>query len=205
MSHPAMSQIFGTFQADPPTSQEYLVLSFSPSSTPLKQRWRTNGLSADFLADYLATFFPSETNAANPKITRSEVKGAVSYIANELLENAMKFSDEVSSYPISIALHLYNDRLLFVSKNSLASQTIEKFQTFLTLLTTEDPQELIIHQIEASADDTHEGSGSGLGLLTMINDYGAELGWKFEPAQTDSAVMTVTTMVQLTLQDKGAN
>jgi len=199
-----MSQTFGNFQEEPPISQEYLVLNFSPSSTPLKQRWRTNGLSADFLADYLATFFPSETNAANPKITRSEVKGAVSYIANELLENAMKFSNEGSNYPISIALHLSDDSLIFVSKNSLAPQTVEKFQTFLTLLTTEDPQELMFRQIEASADESNEGGGSGLGLLTMINDYCAELGSKFETVKVDPAIITVTTMVQLTLQDKGA-
>ncbi len=198
-----MSQIFGIFQEEPPASQEYLMLNFSPSSTPLKQRWRTNGLSADFLADYLATFFPSETNADNPTITRAEVKGAVSYIANELLENAMKFSDETSNYPISIALHLYTDRLLFISKNSLPSHAVAKFQTFLNMLITEDPQELMIRQIEADADEIRDGGGSGLGLLTMINDYGAELGWKIEPVQKEPLIMAVTTMVQLTLQDTG--
>ncbi|MCS6812906.1 MAG: DUF6272 family protein [Cyanobacteria bacterium] len=199
-----MSQIFGSFEEDPPTSQEYLVLSFSPSSTPLKQRWRTNGLSADFLADYLATFFPSETSAANPKITRAEVKGAVSYIANELLENAMKFSDESADYSISIGLHLYSDRLLFVARNSLTPERAAKFQTFLKKLTTEDPQELMIRQIEADVDETSQSGGAGLGLLTMINDYDAKLGWKFETICKDPTVMTVTTMVQLTLQDKGA-
>ncbi len=199
-----MSQTFGNFQEEPPISQEYLVLNFSPSSTPLKQRWRTNGLSADFLADYLATFFPSETDAVNSKITRSEVKGAVSYIANELLENAMKFSDEGSNYPISISLHLSDESLIFVSRNSLAPQTVEKFQAFLAVLTTEDPQELMFRQIEASAEGSDVVSGSGLGLLTMINDYAADLGWKFETVQKDPVVVTVTTMVQLTLQDKGA-
>ena len=31
----------------------------------------------------------------------------------------------------------------------------------------------------------------------MINDYGARLGWKFEPQHDDPKVMKVTTLVQL--------
>ncbi|MDP8966289.1 MAG: ATP-binding protein, partial [Cyanobacteriota bacterium] len=38
---------------------------------------------------------------------------------------------------------------------------------------------------------------SGLGLLTMINDYQAQLGWKFETIQKDPEAIAVTTMVQL--------
>jgi hypothetical protein len=48
--------VLGNFIENLPPSQEYLILSFSPSSIPLKQRWRNNCLSADFLADYLSTF-----------------------------------------------------------------------------------------------------------------------------------------------------
>jgi hypothetical protein len=55
-SHIDMIQTFGDF-IELPASQEYLIIGFSPSSIPLKQRWRNNGLSADFMADYLATFF----------------------------------------------------------------------------------------------------------------------------------------------------
>ena len=100
-----MAQFFGDCIEDIPTSQEYLILGFSPSSVPLKQRWRNNGLSADFLADYLTTFFPGDEENPITVVQQAEIKSAVSYIANELLENAMKFSDENSEQPISIALH----------------------------------------------------------------------------------------------------
>jgi hypothetical protein len=33
---------------------EYLKIGFSPTSIPIQQRWRNNGLSANFLADYLS-------------------------------------------------------------------------------------------------------------------------------------------------------
>jgi hypothetical protein len=192
----AVTQIFGDFIDDLPPSQEYLIVGFSPSSVPLKQRWRNNGLSADFLADYFTTFFPSSQSDRVASDRQAEIKSAVSYIANELLENAMKFNDETSQYPISIHLQLHNDRLVFLTTNSISAEAAEKFQAFIQELMTSDPNELYIHQLEKSAED-ESNTISGLGILTMINDYLAEIGWKFETVQKETEVITVTTMVQL--------
>ena len=191
-----MTQIFGDFIDDLPPSQEYLIVGFSPSSVPLKQRWRNNGLSADFLADYFTTFFPSRQSDRTESDRQAEIKSAVSYIANELLENAIKFNDETSQYPISIHLQLHNDRLVFLTTNSLSAEAAEKFQAFIQELMTSDPNELYIHQLEKSAED-ESNTISGLGILTMINDYLAEIGWKFETVQKETEVISVTTMVQL--------
>jgi hypothetical protein len=191
-----VTQIFGDFIDDLPPSQEYLIVGFSPSSVPLKQRWRNNGLSADFLADYFTTFFPSSQSDRTESDRQAEIKSAVSYIANELLENAIKFNDETSQYPISIHLQLHNDKLVFLTTNSISAEAAEKFQAFIQELMTSDPNELYIHQLEKSAED-ESNTISGLGILTMINDYLAEIGWKFETVQKETEVITVTTMVQL--------
>lgn len=191
-----MAQIFGDFSDELPVSREYLTIVFSPSSVPIKQRWRTNGLSADFMADYFATFFPG-SEGATPEIDRqSEVKGAVSFIANELLENAMKFNDDTSLHPISISLKMTSSSLVFIATNSVNPTTVRKFQAFIEELMTSDPSELYIHNLEKNAQS--EGAReSGLGLLTMINDYQAKLGWKFETVQQNPEAIAVTTMVQL--------
>ena len=55
-----MTQTFGKFIERQEEYGEYLKIGFSPTSIPLQQRWRNNGLSADFLADYLSTFFPGK-------------------------------------------------------------------------------------------------------------------------------------------------
>jgi hypothetical protein len=191
-----LTQIFGDFIDDLPPSQEYLIVGFSPSSVPLKQRWRNNGLSADFLADYFTTFFPSSQSDRDQSDRQAEIKSAVSYIANELLENAIKFNDETSQYPISIHLQLHNDKLVFLTTNSISAEAAEKLQAFIQELMTSDPNELYIHQLEKSAED-ESNTISGLGILTMINDYLAEIGWKFETVQKETEVITVTTMVQL--------
>ncbi len=193
-----MNRILGNFRDELPVSQEGLTIVFSPTSLPLKQRWRNNGLSADFMADYFSTFFPGGENDSLEIGTQAELKSAVSFIANELLENAMKFNDETSPYPISIRLQMDKHVLLFLASNSINLQASEKFQSFITKLLNSNPSDLFIQHLEKSAaenDDNH----SGLGLLTMVNDYCAKLGWKFETLPENPEVINVTTMVQLTL------
>jgi hypothetical protein len=193
-----MTQILGDFRNDLPVSQEGLTIVFSPTSVPLKQRWRNNGLSADFMADYFSTFFPGDEEHTPETDTQAQVKNAVSFIANELLENAMKFNDETSPQPISIRLQMHSHRLVFLATNSVNPQDAEKFQAFIQELISSDPSELYLRHLEKDVEDNDEG-GSGLGLLTMINDYHAKLGWKFDTVETNPDAVAVTTMVQLTV------
>jgi hypothetical protein len=193
-----MSIIFGDFLHDLPPSQEYLILSFSPGSIPLQKRWRNNCLSADFLADYLSTFFLDSNDSEGDTEKHIEVKSAVSYIANELLENAMKYSDKKSESPISIQIHLNFDRIIFQITNSLKDKDLKKFQQYIQKLINSDPDELYLDILEQNALDEHNES-SGLGFLTMVNDYGAKIGWKFEMLSQKSTEMGVTTMVQLNI------
>lgn len=188
-----MSELFGDFTNER-NDQEYLIIGFSPTSIPLKQRWRNSGLSADFLADYLSTFFPSEEGDSIDR--QAEIKDAVSYIANELLENAMKFSHTESDYPVSIGLHLQHDLVRFYVTNSVDPTTVPGFKGFIQELLGEDPYELYIRQLERNAEDDTEGH-SGLGFLTMMNDYDAKLAWKFETVKEEPKNVNVTTMVQL--------
>jgi len=192
-----MVQIFGNYDSELPFSEEYLAIGFSPSSVALKHRWRNNGLSASFMADYLTTFFPDSDTENNFK-KRKRIKGATNYIANELLENAMKFNDEASRFPVSIQLRLYSDHIVFLVTNSIPTSAVEKFQRLIDQLIHSDPQELYLYQLEQNAVD-ESNQHSGLGLLTMINDYEAKLGWKFETIEQNPDLIAVTTMVQLTV------
>jgi hypothetical protein len=192
-----MNTIFGDFLHDLPPSQEYLILSFSPGSIPLQQRWRNNCLSADFLADYLSTFFLNDDDDKESNNQKQmEIQSAVSYIANELLENAMKYSNKMSESPISIQIHLNLDLIIFQITNSIEPNNLTNFQNYIKKLLESDPDELYLDMLENNAiNNTQENSG--LGFLTMVNDYNAKLGWKFEMLSKKSTEMGVTTMVQL--------
>lgn len=155
-------------------------------------------MSADFLADYLTTFFPGNQDDPSTIERQAEIKSAVSYIANELLENAMKFNDETSEYPIDIKLHLQSYRVIFSVTNSITPQAAGKFQAYIQQLLTCEPSELYIQQLEKNAAD-ESFTDSGLGLLTMLSDYTAKIGWKFKTVQKNPQLLAVTTMVQLTI------
>lgn len=197
-----MTQIFGNYIEKDDQQQEYLQIGFSPGSISLQERWRNNGLSADFLADYLSTFFPGDNDEALDK--RTEIKDAVSYVANELLENAMKFSYAPARHAVSITMQLDTESVRFYVRNSVDPQAVPDFQAFIQELLAGDPDALYMERLLQNAEEDSDG-GSGLGFLTMLNDYQARLGWKFETAdalesKTEpviTAVITVTTMVQL--------
>lgn len=193
-----MTKIFGNY-VEKEVSQEYLIISFSSETLPIKDRWRNNSLSADFLADYWGTFFPKRDSESPHQ--QAEVRDAVGYLSNELLENAIKFSCERSGIPIQIGLYLSSNTLRFYVTNAVRGEEVEQFQEYIQLLLTENPNDLYIQRLEQNAEEDDSGS-SGLGYLTMLNDYEAQLGWKFKPDALKPETLTVTTMVEIEVQRK---
>ena len=192
-----MDQIFGELVEADPDKEDFLLLSFSPYSLSLQQRWRSSGLSADFLADYLSTFFPGDDEAALER--RDDIRGTVSYIANELLENAMKFSYAPAKKRIRIGIYLNENEIYFYVTNNVDPQGVDAFQAYIHELLTEDPDELMMRHLTRHAEAEDGLSDSGMGFLTMINHYEAKLAWKFNPSPEQPDQVAVTTMVQLTI------
>jgi hypothetical protein len=175
---------------------EYLTLAFSPISAPLRSRWRNNGLSADFLGDYVTTFLPAVPAFEN---RQNEIKHAVTYIANELLENAMKYHQPDVEIPIRIHLELASDHITVSVSNGVSAVQAERYKAFVEHLQEGDVDELLLRQQEESARSS-ESSLSSLGLLTMISDYEAQLDWRFDIHPTQTENMTVTTSAVLLLK-----
>src|SRR5258707_3999891 len=105
------NQTLGYSRPEAGDHREYLTLAFSPLLVPLRSRWRNNGLSADFLGDYVTTFLPANGITSAIESRQNEIKHAVTYIANGLLENAMKFHDNHFDIPIGIHLELASDHI----------------------------------------------------------------------------------------------
>jgi len=192
-----MAEIFGDFIEIFPIHQDSLELIFTPNSLPIKKRWRGNRLSAHFIADYFSNFLPVDEDEPAYERRIKDSKGAVSYVANELLENAMKFNNPETNFKVKFGIHFIEGvemmAALFAT-NSVIIGELDKFQEFIQELLSSDPEELYMRQIEKSAEDKNS-QVSGLGFLTMINDYSAKLGWKFEKIQEEPRVIIVTTMV----------
>ncbi len=197
-----MQEIFGDFIKTFPPENDSLELNFTPYSERIEYRWRNQLLSAHFAADYFINFLPIDLK--NPEENEQrirETKGAVSFVANELLENAMKFNLETSKYSVKFGIHfLENSETIAVifASNVIDLASAERFQTFIQKLLTSDTEIFYLEQIEASAEDENANM-SGLGFLTMINDYEARLGWKFETIPLEPDMIKVTSMVQISV------
>jgi len=181
-------------------------MTFTPSTRSIRKRWSNNRLSAQFVGDYFSAFLPTSEDDLNSDRRIKESRSAVSYVANELLENAMKFSDRSSKFKIRFGVYFLEHDLeqdsditaVIYATNSTPADNAEKFQAFLTELLAADPEEMYVTQVEKSLED--DSNASGLGFLTMINDYSAKLGWKFATIDDGgSQIQTVSSMAQITV------
>lgn len=200
-----MNKTFGDYIEEFSSELDSLEMSFTPNTRSIRQRWTNNRLSAQFVGDYFAAFLPTNEDDRDCDRRIKESKAAVSYVANELLENAMKFSDRESSFKVRFGVYFLEHSaaqnsevtaVIYVT-NSVIPEKAENFQTFLAELLASDPEELYVTQVEKSLEEENS-EASGLGFLTMINDYSAKLGWKFATINNaESPVLTVTSMAQI--------
>ncbi|MFN5923218.1 MAG: slr1658 superfamily regulator, partial [Pseudanabaena sp.] len=107
-------------------------------------------------------------------------------------------SYESANQTVNLEVHLFSDHLIFLSKNSVSPKEISGFQSYIQEVITGDIGQMYIDQVEKNVTNQEEEK-SGLGYFTMIMDYDAVLGWKFEESENDSHVTMVTTMVHLPL------
>ncbi len=140
---------------------------------PLELSWQHCAVTADFIADLFALHVQSS------RTNYREVRHGIGYLVNELVENAVKFRS-----PGEIVIEACTDADGFKVKvsNVIDGATAARFQHLLSEIAVGDPGDLLIQRIEANAAD-QAATGSGLGLLTLMNDYGARLAWIFKSAE----------------------
>ena len=181
-----MSSRFGetTHSNGPGAFSMALVLS----EGPLGVSWQHASETCEFLGDVFAL------HNAKAGAEYNDARHSIIYLVNELLENAIKFR---SPGDIRINCSLEAGKLELTVSNHAAPHVAQRFQGLIEEITTRDPGDLLIERIEANAAD-EASSASGLGLLTLMNDYGARLGWEFRDVNTGDAVM-LSTFASLTL------
>ena len=192
-----MFQTFGSF-IDGDEAATCLALTFSSTLLPVQAHWRNNSLAANFIANYVEIFLQA---VSLPDIgLKDQIASVVSYIANELLENAVKFHAQDALKPISFSVAVTDQFLRFYATNYVHLQQAERFQQLIQKILREDPETLYLRQLEENAQKGSENTESRLGLLTIRHDYEAQLAWQFVSMPQDADQIAVTTMVQLAFQ-----
>lgn len=149
---------------------------------PLELSWHHCSTTSDFLGDFFAA------QGAALDLDYNEARHSIGYLVNELLENAVKFR---APGDILLEATLHRDNFELKISNLVEEKTAARFQELLNEITARDPGDLLIEKIEENAADP-SSSGSGLGLLTLMNDYGVRLGWKFLRESTGGPIRLET-------------
>ncbi len=160
--------------------------SMEITSQQLLQAWQRCSLISDFWARYIALSC-SEFEVDHP-LRPEALEGALSFISNELLENAAKFNggpvDE-----ITLAFWLFPARITLQVTNHIEPGCQDGFVRLIGELLGDDPDTLYFKRLDEVPESGQQGSG--LGYLTLMNDYKVRFGFRFTPLSEHSVAVDV--------------
>ena len=162
------------------------------ASRQLVQYWRRCSLSSDFWARYIA--LSSQEFSITPAARREAVESTLSYLLNELFENTAKFSGG----PVDRVIYeywLFPDRIVFQVTNHIEPANQDSFIHLIEELLGSDLEELYFKRLEENAE--MDQKGSGLGYLTLMNDYKVRFGFRFTAVQDESIAVDVQAHIQV--------
>jgi hypothetical protein len=111
----------------------------------------------------------------------------------------MKYHQPDVEIPIRIHLELASDHVRVSVSNGVSAVEAGRYHAFVEHLQEGDASELLLRQQEESARST-SSTMSGLGLLTMISDYDAQLDLRIDVHPSQPKTVTVTTSAVLQLK-----
>jgi hypothetical protein len=146
----------------------------------LVAHWRRCGMSADFLAGYMAYDFENRPVATN----------VLSTVINEVLENAAKFSAD-KRRQVRILVAQEGDVVRIEATNVVRPAQAEALRARLTEVLASDPEEKFLQHMENAAQAPP--GAPGIGFVVLRKDYGAQLGARIVPR--DDGLLDVSVQV----------
>ena len=148
--------------------------------------WKRCGLTADWLAAFMAYDFERRASATS----------VLSTVVNELLENAVKFCAEKTA-PVALSFRHYGSTVRIEVRNTVDSGRADALRAHFDRLESEDTDALFASLV---ANASEKGS-PGLGLLILRRDYGASIGVRAETENGGTDARVVTVQVQLDVEE----
>lgn len=175
---------------EPTDAGPRVTLVFYPGAFPVK--WNQCSVTADFFAEYFADVGDS---GLVEEAARRDFVGSVGYVLNELIENAVKFC---AGGTVVIDAGVEQNEFVVVVSNQIVGAAVDGLRLKFAELLDGDPAELLMQRVEENAANP-DLTTSGLGFLTMLSDYKARLGWRFDPApgNPDNALLKTTARLQV--------
>jgi hypothetical protein len=157
MSDPVVLGAFPEPDAQPLSAIELAVVPID-----LVTEWRRCGMVADFMADYMVHAFER----------RDVARSILSTVANELVENAAKFSSNKRA-TAHVAIRHHGEVVHAEVRNAATERHVQGLREVLSDLARGDATAVFHRRVERRL---------GLGLALLARDYGAAVGASVAPA-----------------------
>ncbi len=136
------------------------------------QHWKKCSLIANFFGNYQAESY---------KENKKQIISTISTISNELLENAIKFSEKDYS-DISISIKKHDSSILIQVNNISNSTNVTRLQNTLTKIKNNNIAAFQIEKINKNAAE--DSSSSEIGLINIAKDFSNKIGAKITPVES---------------------
>ncbi|MBN1410797.1 MAG: hypothetical protein JW969_08120 [Spirochaetales bacterium] len=158
-------QNIGNFDNNLVSSGRYL-LKINVKIKDIFDYWNKCGMIANFGSSYLAMNCPNNRNIAN----------SISYVLNELLENAVKYSCSPDNI-IEIYLAKTNNHIIMDVVNFINKKMYEPLNNALVNL--QDSEKANTMYFKRLTTAAARNMDSGMGLLSIINFFQGEISARF--------------------------
>ncbi len=146
--------VLGAFPEPP--SQPLSAIEMEVIPIDLVTEWRRCGMIADFMAGYMVYGFEQ----------RETARSVLSTVANELVENAAKFSSSKQA-AAHVAIRHYGNVVHAEVRNEATDKHVEDLRAVLADLARDDATAVFRRRLE---------DRRGLGLALLARDYRATVG-----------------------------
>ena len=163
----------------------HISLTLAPASSA--EGWSICQLTANFIAGcvgaHLATGIQKKHWQEQHRVNHDEAANSINFVLNELLENALKYKEAGG---VTVTVRIAADEVCCQVSHQIAPDAVAKLREELRRLDDGEPGELLRQRAEENAGE----SGSRLGYLTILADYGARMSWQLETASPNTTCLT---------------
>ncbi|OHE72341.1 MAG: hypothetical protein A2007_04770 [Verrucomicrobia bacterium GWC2_42_7] len=192
-----MKELYGIFE-DTSSLPKLTSLQMQLNPEEFGIMWRHCDVFSKLITDYAGTFLQEKRDSRYTSRNWFGLKDSISYLANEMLENALKFRD---GGEISFQIDILESQVVFFVTNIIHKSKVAKFQELLLYYGSKPAEDILLETLEKNS--TGDSKASAIGLLTIINDHEAKVSWEFEPLDPMTDFIKVTTSARLSTIAKG--
>ena len=182
----------------PPDDIQGLHSRIELDAEGMSKYWKRNSLCSNFWSEYNSLVVPLDMEEG--WLSREAVLDILSYLHNELFENCAKFSSG-NQKKVIYQSWSQKDKFRFQFQNYVKADQISGFKEIIfEFLNADDLDELYFNKLEVSEE--LGDSGSGLGYLTLMKDFGIRFGFCFVKNANDSNIdIEVNVQAELSLKE----